>query len=118
MPPIKTLNLSGNRISDDGMLSLIEVMKIKPTLTSLSLNNNRITNTGITRLDSYLSGREARLVHLYLDNNVSINDECVDYSINMLRQNTRLQELSLANCSLTSDGKDRLRDAVRRKRKV
>ena len=116
MPPIQELNLSENRIDDEGLDSLIEVMKTKPTLTRLLLGNNQISDRGVRQLAIYLSCREAQLVHLCLDKNEKITDHSVNYLTQMLRENTCLQELSLVDCSLTAQGKRSMQEAVQKKR--
>ena len=44
---LKYLNLSSNKIKDEGLLDLAEYLKINTTLVELSLGANGISNEGV-----------------------------------------------------------------------
>jgi Ran GTPase-activating protein (RanGAP) involved in mRNA processing and transport len=108
--PIKTLNLSKNKIGDKAAEYLAEVLKVKRTLIQLYLNDNQISNRGVQFLANALCHPKANLLKLYLHNNPLINDLSVDYLVEMLRQNRSLNTLWLINCNLTDAGRQRLRE--------
>ena len=116
MPPIKELDLAENRIGDEGIGSLIEVLKANSNLTSLSLKKNEITNFGVEQLIRYLSTQESRLESLYLDDNKEINSQCVEPLVKLLEQNKSMKTLSLVGCHFTAnDTKDLRRVVLNRK---
>lgn len=112
MPPIKELDLADNRIGDEGIESLIEVLKANSNLTSLSLKKNEITNLGVQQLIRYLSTQESRLERLYLDENKQINGRCVESLVKLLQQNKCMQTLSLVGCHFTANDTKELRRGV------
>jgi Ran GTPase-activating protein (RanGAP) involved in mRNA processing and transport len=93
------------------------VIKRTETLTTLRLNDNRISDEGVKLLANVLSYPRRYLQKLYLHNNKLITDLSVEVLINMLEQNQSLNILWLIDCSITSHGRQRLQEAAASKRK-
>jgi len=79
---LKTLNLAGNRILDDGAKAIADALPANSTLTSLNLEYNDITSVGVESVSQ------------------------------ALMQNIPLQELSLASNDLRFGGMEQLADAL------
>ncbi|CAF1347133.1 unnamed protein product [Adineta ricciae] len=114
--PIKTLNLSNNKVMDEGARYLVDVIKGKPSLTVLRLDGNLITDVGVKLLAEALSNPRACLKKLYLDNNKQITDASVDVLISMFKANESLDTLWLTECKLTQHGRQSLRQEAASKR--
>jgi hypothetical protein len=65
---LTVLDLSGNRISDDGASALADGLQAVPTLLNLNLNDNRISSTGAVALARALAS-DATLQTLKLSGN-------------------------------------------------
>jgi Ran GTPase-activating protein (RanGAP) involved in mRNA processing and transport len=79
---LKTLNLAGNRILDEGAKAIADALPANSTLTSLNLEYNDITSVGVESVSQ------------------------------ALMQNSSLEELSLASNDLRFGGMEQLADAL------
>lgn len=80
---IKTLNLSGNKLSNDGMVSLSVVLRSMHVLTDLNLSRNKISDDGIGHLFSDTT-YSATLKHLDVSFN-TINATGAYYMVSIFR---------------------------------
>lgn len=78
-------------IDDEGLACLCEVS----TIENLVLQNTRVSNAGLSQL-----ARLTALVHLRLEDNPQLSDECVPH----LRSLWRLQSLAVHETSITASG--------------
>jgi Leucine-rich repeat (LRR) protein len=63
---LKTLDLSGNQIVDEGATVLAQALKSNDTLTNLNLDENQITNVGATALAEELLKTNSRRWRLFI----------------------------------------------------
>lgn len=85
-----------------------ELIRKKPTLTTLYLNDNGIGNQGVTYLADALCQSKANLRKLYLQNNKRITNESMSILIEMFEKNQSLTTFWLTSCNITEDGRQRL----------
>ena len=78
---LATLELVGNKISDEGIKTLVKAVSSNHTITSLKLNKSKI------------------------------GDEGLDALVELVEKNNNLRILNLQDTNLTSDQKKRLNDA-------
>lgn len=74
------INLSGNKLDDECMITLADTMK---SITSLNLSRNKFTDSGIETLAPYLSGN-TKLKVLDLSGNSGITNSSVPLIIDIL----------------------------------
>jgi Ran GTPase-activating protein (RanGAP) involved in mRNA processing and transport len=89
------LNLTGNKITDDSVNYLANMLKTNPNLTRLYLGNNEITQSGVKKICKVLTkgnGNNMTLTHLHLNNN-PIGYMGIYYLKQMLKRNKTLKEL-------------------------
>lgn len=120
---LQYLSLSNNpRIGDAGIEHLIRLLRANRSMTFLSLPNTGITDRGVRMLaDALVSSNTdsscARLEKLHISFNKSITDESVDALLEILSKNHTLSNLCVQNCSLSDNGRERLRKASIKKKK-
>ena len=93
---IKIINLSGNSITDEQLLPMIEAVKggCYTSLEHLFLYSNRIGNIGCEALVTLLEDPSTKLQYLSMFNN-NINNEGATAIANSLPNNTKLKSLYL-----------------------
>jgi Ran GTPase-activating protein (RanGAP) involved in mRNA processing and transport len=109
---LQTLGLMTTNISDSGTQHLAEILKTNQSLTLLNLADNRIGNRGVQSLFNVLSQYNTTLQWLYLHKNNSIRDLIVEPLIEILQRNQSLRTLDISNCSLSDNGKKKLKEAA------
>ena len=112
---LKTLSLNKNGISNDGAGYLAKMLQSNQTLVKLFLSDNEIGDQGVKQLANVLRTHNRTLKYLGLSFNVFITDACVEHLVRMLESNHTLKELSINDCNLSEAGKLKLRETVRRK---
>lgn len=95
--PLHSLNVSYNNILDDGCLEVAHVLQ--PTMTTLHLSGNNISDFGISKLSEAL--RDSNLEELYLNHN-QIGDE----GITALSENALSPSLGDCTESEHEDGEE------------
>jgi len=90
---LKSLNLDGNRIGDDGALPLIEEMKWNTTLIKLDLSGNQLTDRTATKVADLLEVNQS-VIKLLLSRN-SITNQGIEYLSQSLKVNFGLRSLTL-----------------------
>ncbi|CAK9188727.1 unnamed protein product [Sphagnum troendelagicum] len=113
-PPLKTLRVTKNKITDVGAAHVAEVLANAPrTLTRLYLDQNQITDQGVKIIiQAYRQCSNSSLQSLSFALNPLVGDGCVDCVIRMILETHSLKFLYLEKCSLSEDGKERLRKAI------
>jgi hypothetical protein len=106
---LKMLGLNSNSITDEGAKHLAEMLKINKILTLLRLTHNSLTDQGVQYLANTLTHHNNILESIDLSSNKFITDLSIDYLVQMILRNQRLSSLSLSNCGLSEDGKQRFR---------
>jgi len=106
---LKMLGLNSNSITDEGARHLAEMLKINKILTSLRLSHNSLTDQGVQYLANALTHHNNILESIDLSSNKFVTDLSIDYLVQMIIRNQRLSSLSLSNCGLSEDGKQRFR---------
>jgi hypothetical protein len=106
---LKMLGLNSNSITDEGAKHLAEMLKINKTLTLIRLTHNSLTDQGIQYLSNALTHHNNILESIDLSSNKLITDLSIDYLVQMIIRHQRLSSLSLSNCSLSEEGKQRFR---------
>jgi len=101
-PTVKTLDLTGNNISDDGMLLLATFTK-EQGLKHLTLSNNFISPRGAKVIEDILFSSSSSLTYLNLYDNF-IMDVGVSEISNALFNNDSLTFLGLSMNSITDEG--------------
>jgi Ran GTPase-activating protein (RanGAP) involved in mRNA processing and transport len=140
---LKTLNLAGNRILDDGAKAIADVLPSNSTLTSLNLEYNDITSVGIESVSQALmqnvslqelslasndlrfGGMEhladalavnQALIKLDLDSTLIVEDD-IDLLVKVLRSpNSKVMTISIDGNGFAPHSVEMLEDAVRRRR--
>ena len=95
------MNLSGNKIKEEGIVDLVDFLSENKTLQELSLGSNIISNEGITILSRFL-GNNSTLQHLEIPKN-SFTDVGFEYFAKMLEFNKGLKFLDIAKNKDLSD---------------
>lgn len=112
---LKALGLGSNGITDSGAERLAEMLKTNQTITWLALAGNQISDRGVELLANTLAHQNTSLLVLSLHVNKSISDASVDTIIDMLQHNKSLKKLWIQDCSISENGKLKLRDAAKLK---
>jgi Ran GTPase-activating protein (RanGAP) involved in mRNA processing and transport len=97
-PHFHRLDLSSNRITDDGVTALIQGVSGKKdvTLHSLLLRANRITNVGMAKICAWLEEDSCSLSSLHVSGN-TFTEAILEDVATALRTNPRLTDLNLNN---------------------
>jgi len=97
------LNLSGNKIKDEGLTDFVELMKVNVKLLEISFGGNTISNEGITILAGMLPHNKT-LRHLDLSRN-SFSDAGFEVFADALAFNEGILYLDIAkNKEITDEG--------------
>jgi Ran GTPase-activating protein (RanGAP) involved in mRNA processing and transport len=106
---LKMLGLNSNSITDEGVKHFAEMLKINKILTLLRLTHNSLTDQRAQYLANALTHHNNILESIDLSSNKFITNLSIDYLVQMIIHNQRLSSLSLSNCGLSEDGKQRFR---------
>ena len=106
---LKMFGLNSNNITDEGAKHLAEMLKTNQTLTLLRLTHNSLTDCGVQYLTNALTHHNNILESIDLSSNKFLTDLSIDFLVQMIIRNQRLSTLSLSNCGLSEDGKQRFR---------
>lgn len=106
---LKMLGLNSNNITDEGAKHLAEMLQRNQILTLLRLTHNSLTDRGVQYLINALEHHNNILESIDLSSNKLLTDHSIDYFIQMIIRNQRLSTISLSNCGLSNDGKQRFR---------
>ena len=115
---LRTLDLSQNGITDQGLRSLARMLKTNQLLTGLFLAGNGITEAGIQSLAQILCRSNNTLQALSLSRNKLLGDASIDPLMNMIQQSQSLTQLWLDDCSLSKNGQKKLRTAAASRRSM
>ncbi|UJR08058.1 hypothetical protein I4U23_012335 [Adineta vaga] len=105
---LKKLDLSDNNISDDGAKYLSHMLKTNTTMTHLTLARNRISDQGVGTLANVLQIRNRTLQALSFSGNEFITDSSIPCLMKMFESNQSLQKFWLNDCNLSESGKTKL----------
>jgi len=111
-PSLTELNLSKDKIGDNGAKSLSDALRENTSLTTLSLGVNNIGDDGAMSLSDALR-KNTSLAILFLDKN-DIGDDGAESLGDALRKNTSLSMLFLNKNDIGDDGAKSLSDALRK----
>jgi Ran GTPase-activating protein (RanGAP) involved in mRNA processing and transport len=100
-PYIHSMNLSDNRLTDDGMKPILDVLVSLPVLVELDLSQNEIGSDTSEALAQYLGRADCPLLKLVLKNADVDDFECEGF-ISALQANTTLKEIDLSNNKIGS----------------
>ncbi|XP_026054693.1 NACHT, LRR and PYD domains-containing protein 3-like [Carassius auratus] len=107
------LNMSNNNLQDSGVKQLcIGLENITCKLEILKLCNCALTEESCSALASVLSSDSSSLKDLDLSNN-TLKDSGVELISDGLKDNCKLEKLSLSDCSITEEGYKALASALR-----
>ncbi|CAF1276627.1 unnamed protein product [Rotaria sordida] len=106
---LTTLGLNSNGITDEGAKILAKMLKTNKTLTYLRLTHNQISNQGIQLLADTLTHHNNTLTQFDISSNKLVNDSSIDYLIQMIIRNRTLSSLTILDCSLSENGKQKFR---------
>ena len=97
------MNLSQNKLKEEGFNEFVELLKVNTTITELSFGGNMISNDGLTILSGFLEHNNT-LRHLDLSRN-SFNDSGFDAFAEALAYNDGIDFLDIAkNKEVTDEG--------------
>ena len=109
---LKELYLARNGITSQGANYLADMLKSNRTLITLSLYGNRIDDQGMKPLTDVLTQTNRSLEHLYLSGNNLMTDLSIEYILKMLKGNETLKKIHLFNCNFSEDGQKKLRQLM------
>ncbi|CAF2646263.1 unnamed protein product [Rotaria sp. Silwood2] len=112
---VKALGLGSNGITDKGAEHLADMLKTNRTITWLALAGNQIGDRGVQLLANTLAHQNSSLLVLSLHVNKSISDASIDVIIYMLQHNKSLKKLWMQDCSISENGKNKLREVAKLK---
>jgi hypothetical protein len=112
--------INDNKITDVGATYIADVLSGAPNaISQLRLEKNQITAQGVKSIiQALLRTPNSGLRTLSFTGNSLINDECIDDIIHLLNENRTLKSLYLEKCSLSEDGKTRLRMAISKRETI
>ena len=110
---LKALSLGGNDITDEGAGHLANMLRTNTTLIDLCLPCNHISDHGVQLLANALIHDNKSLKRLSLDLNKLVSDSSIDTLVDVINQNQSLAAVSVVDCKLSNAGKTRLRDAAK-----
>jgi Ran GTPase-activating protein (RanGAP) involved in mRNA processing and transport len=114
---LKDLDLGNNDITNNGVQYLAKMLETNKTLNQLNLSSNRIGDQGVTLLSNALTpSNNKTLEKLYLNSNPLITDVSVNYLAEMLQRERKLNTLWVQNCHLSEESKITLRKTERSKK--
>jgi Ran GTPase-activating protein (RanGAP) involved in mRNA processing and transport len=105
---LNVLNLGNNRITNQGMKHLAQMIRTNRTLTDLYLQQNAISDEGVQILANAIENHNATIEYLSLESNKLLTDLSVDFLLQMIRNHRSLKRLYVFDCNLSETGKKRL----------
>ncbi|EAX91339.1 Leucine Rich Repeat family protein [Trichomonas vaginalis G3] len=93
---IRILNLSGNKIGDNGIIKLMESLEQNTSLSILDLSQTECTSKGAAAISVVLANGVTPIQKLYLNNN-KISDDGGVRLFEAIENNTTLVSISLKN---------------------
>ena len=115
--PIKTLILKNNKITSEGSVSIVDLIKFSKTLKVLDLSYNELKSEGVKKICNGLivSNSTSCLEQLFLNGN-KCNDYCADDIFNLLVNNNvkKLKLLSLSVNFFSNKGIDKILSSLRK----
>ena len=108
---LKELDMSDNKISDEGARSSAEVIQVNPTLQRSSKSHNRIPDSGISAISGCLK-MNSTLCKLNLSSN-RITDRGTQKLAEAIQINTTLQELNISMNKITDEGAKILAESIK-----
>jgi Ran GTPase-activating protein (RanGAP) involved in mRNA processing and transport len=99
----RILNLWGNQFTSESLGILSTILNGNQTLKELDLSHNRLSDEGIQILSEVLSLNTCAIKELDLSSN-GITDKGAEYLSNMLRKNRKLKSLILNKNDISNDG--------------
>ena len=103
------LNLSSNKITDEGTKRLAEAIKVITTLQSLDISHNALSDVGMSSISDYLKFNST-LFKLNLSSN-EISDKGAKRLAEAIQVNTTLQELNITKNWISKEGVMRIVEA-------
>ena len=107
---LHTLDMSTNKISDDGVIAISDYLKRNSSLEKLNLSKNRITNKGAKMIAEALQ-LNTTLKQLDLSINKIFDDGATAIS-NVLKSNITLQELNISHNNITNKGITKITEVI------
>ena len=115
--PIKTLILKNNKITSEGSVSIVDLIKFSKTLKVLDLSYNELKSEGVKKICNgiIVSNSTSCLEQLFLNGN-KCNDYCADDIFNLLVNNNvkKLKLLSLSVNFFSNKGIDKILSCLRK----
>ncbi|XDV23258.1 hypothetical protein PO909_027917, partial [Leuciscus waleckii] len=108
---LKEINLNNSRLLDSGVKEICEGVK-KSKLKIMKLSNCDLTEESCSALASVLSSSSISLTDLDLSNN-NLQDSGVNLLSDGLKENVKVENLRLSDCSITEEGYKALASALR-----
>ncbi|XDV23338.1 hypothetical protein PO909_027944, partial [Leuciscus waleckii] len=110
---LEELNMNNNNLQSSGVIHLCSGLKsVKCKLKILRLSQCALTEESCSALTSVLSSDSSSLKDLDLSNN-NLKDSGVKLFSDGLKENCKLEKLSLSDCSITEEGYKALASALR-----
>ena len=107
---LKILNLSNNKISDDGAAAISDGLKYNITLQELNMSCNGITNEGAKMIGEAIKVNKI-LKELDISHN-SMSDDGAAAISDGLKYNISLQEVNMSYNKITSEGAKTIAEAI------
>lgn len=109
------LQLDGNDITDQGARSLANMLKTNRTLENLSLNGNRLSEKGMQSLVEVLIDQNQTLRELHLSDNQLTSELPVNTIIRMIQFNSSLRRFTVKNAHLSEENQIKLQQVAKHK---
>ena len=109
------LQLDGNDITDQGARSLANMLKTNKTLENLSLNGNRLSEKGMQSLVEVLIDQNRTLQELHLSDNQLTSELPVNTIIRMIQFNSSLRRFTVKNANLSEENQIKLQQVAKYK---
>ena len=97
---VRLLDLSYNRIGDEGVAALASLLEENPRITNVLLASNQIGDDGVAHLARALSSGRSSLTQLVLAGNPNIRDDGVQLLAEAMRTSSTLTMLDLSHTSV------------------
>ena len=107
---LKKLDISGNKISDDGAIQLSKCLSTKGSLIELDLSKNKISCKGVSAIAKAMH-MNTTVQKLDVSNN-EISDDCTVALSKCLKTNTALIDLDVSNNSISCKGVSAIAEAL------
>ena len=106
---LKKLDLGKNKITDEAVKHLAQMLKVNKTLALLYLTQNEITDGGVFILADTIQNYNTTLELLHLSENKLLTDLSVNPLVSMIEHNQSLKDFRICDCNLSATGKERLK---------